>query len=93
MVGEVVMQPHDNSLEETILGCLMFEQKCFDKVEPYVHMKDAWYTTRNWILYRKLSKMHKRGEKIDLVTVNASLSNKEREDIDSYWLSGLSSDI
>ena len=87
------MSPHDSGLEEAILGCLMDDNECFNIVEPYLQLKDVWYTTKHQMLYEKMCGMRKAGQVVDLVTINASLTAYEKETIDAYWLSGLKKDI
>jgi len=89
---DVQVHPHDNVLEEAILGCLLSEKNAFNVVEPYVNKKEVWWTTRNWLLYKKIASMKKRGEDVDLITVSSSMSKEESKVMDNYWLSGLATE-
>jgi len=89
---EIQVQPHDIVLEEAILGCLLSEKNAFNVVEPYVNKKEVWWTTRNWLLYKKIASMKKRGEDVDLITVSSSMSKEESKIMDNYWLSGLATE-
>ena len=89
---ELQIQPHDIVLEEAILGCLLSEKDSFNAVEPYVNNRDVWWAEKNWLLYKKIASMKKRGEDVDLITVSSSMSKEESEIMDNYWLSGLSTE-
>ena len=89
---EIQVQPHDIVLEEAILGCLLSEKGSFNVVEPYVNNREVWWVEKNWLLYKKIASMKKRGEDVDLITVSSSMSKKESEIMDNYWLSGLATE-
>ena len=54
--------------------------------------EEVWYNRKCWILFNKMSKMIKNGDEVDLVTIGSSLSTKEKDFIDMYWISGLSNE-
>ena len=87
--NNIKVQPHDTDLEEAILGCVLRDNKTMNNIEAYVGNEDVWYNKKCWILYRKMSKMIKNDEDVDLITLGTSLSSGERQLIDMYWISGL----
>lgn len=89
--NDIKIQPHDTGLEEAILGCIIIDNKIIDTVEPYVGNEEVWYNKKSWVLYKKMSNLIRLGETADLVTITSSLTDNERQYIDAYWMSGLSS--
>jgi len=86
---EIQVQPHDENLEEAILGCILQNQKLYWKVEPYLQHDKVWYSHKTRTLYHLIGQMIRNGEEIDLKTVSASIPKKHRELITVYWISGL----
>tara|TARA_Y100000361_G_scaffold59576_1_gene52174 strand:+ start:2996 stop:4321 length:1326 start_codon:yes stop_codon:yes gene_type:complete len=88
----IKIQPHDTKLEEAILGCILIDNARMSDIECYVGNEEVWYNRKCWILFNKMSKMIKNGDEVDIVTIGSSLSTKEKEFIDMYWISGLSNE-
>jgi len=83
------IQPHDEQLEESILGCLIENPKLYWKIEPYLYDDDVWYGKNTKLLYNLIGKMIRNGEDIDLPIICANIPTKFKEDLDAFWITGL----
>tara|TARA_R100000152_G_C6780463_1_gene213235 strand:- start:534 stop:1880 length:1347 start_codon:yes stop_codon:yes gene_type:complete len=80
--------PHSIEAENTVLGTILSESDCIDKVAPYLN--NAFYNRTNQHLWNKIIMMHNTGGNVDLVTICSKLTSKDKEiGLDAYYLTGL----
>ena len=84
------MQPNNEHLEASLLGCLIMDPEQFWKVEPYIPTENLFYTSKNKRLYSIIKQMSYNGEVIDTLTVTSNLSKKDKENgLGGYYITGL----
>jgi len=86
---QLQVQPHDDALEESILGCLIEHPKTYWDIEAYLYDSTTWYGKRTRELYKLIGQMIRNGDEIDLPLVCASVPQSKKELITSFWVSGL----
>ena len=87
---ETSIQPHNQDLEDSLLGCLVENPEQYYKVESYLKNKDVWYIAINKRLWNIMSKMHDQREDIDIHTIGSNLTkNDNKNGMDFFWLTGL----
>ena len=94
MADDVNVPPHDETLENALLGGVISYPNEFSKIEAYISDGSIFYQNKAKSLWRILKKMKMDNEEISLPTVSASLSSKDRQiGLTSYYISGLAVDI
>ena len=94
MADDVNVPPHDETLENALLGGVISYPNEFSKIEAYISDGSIFYQNKAKSLWRILKKMKMDNEEISLPTVSASLSSKDRQiGLTSYYISGLEVDI
>ena len=91
---EVKIQPHNEEMENAVIGSVLVDPKQFYKVEPYLMDRAIWYSSKHKRLWIILEQMIKNGEHIDLKTVSSNFSKTDKNNgLDSYWTTGLTNEI
>ena len=94
MADDVNVPPHDETLENALLGGVISYPNEFSKIEAYISDGSIFYQNKAKSLWRILKKMKMDNEEISLPTVSASLSSKDRQiGLTSYYITGLAIDI
>ena len=94
MADDVNVPPHDETLENALLGGVISYPNEFSKIEAYISDGSIFYQNKANSLWRILKKMKMDNEEISLPTVSASLSSKDRQiGLTSYYITGLAIDI
>ena len=87
------LQPQSKDAEESVLGCILLDNNCYDKVVRHIPDPSPFYHKNHRIVYAIIQDLLKDGVKADAVTVMARVKDNKKEDIDAYWLTGLYHDI
>ena len=91
---EVKIQPHNEEMENAVVGSVLVDPNQFYKVEPYLMEREIWYSSKHKRLWIILEQMTKNGEHIDLKTVSSNFSKTDKKNgLDSYWTTGLTDEI
>ena len=69
--------PYDSSTENCILGAVIRNPEEYDSVSKYLSNDEVFYQDNARLLWRKLKRMIRANEKVDIVTVGSSLNDKE----------------
>ena len=94
MADDVNVPPHDETLENALLGGVISYPNEFSKIEAYISDGSIFYQNKAKSLWRILKKMKMDNEEISLPTVSASLSSRDKQiGLTSYYISGLAVDI
>ena len=94
MLDRTNIPPHDETLENALLGGVIFYPDEFSKIEAYVSDGSIFYQNKAKSLWKILKKMKMDNEEISLPTVSASLSAQDKEiGLTSYYLSGIGTEV
>jgi len=86
--------PHDEMLENALLGGVISYPNGFSKVEAYVSDGSIFYQNKSKSLWKLLKRMKIDNEEISLPTVSASLSAQDKQiGLTAYYISGLAIDV
>ena len=89
-VENVRILPHSTSAEESVLGSILLNNDCYDKIVRHIPNSEIFYHKKHKKTYDIIQSLLKDGVVADLVTVASRIKD---EDIDAYWLSGLSDSV
>ena len=73
----VLTLPYDSATEDAILGAVIMYPEEYETVTKFLSNDEVFYQDRARLLWRKLKRMIREKEKIDMVTVGSSLNDKE----------------
>ena len=94
MLDKTNIPPHDETLENALLGGVISYPNEFSKIEAYVSNGNIFYQNKAKKLWKLIKKMKRDNEEISLPTISASLSSDDKQvGLTSYYLSGLIIDI
>jgi len=94
MVNKANMPPHNETLENALLGGVISYPEEFSKIEAYVSDGSIFYQSQAKSLWKILKKMKMDNEEISLPTVSASLSAQDKQiGLTSYYVSGLAVEV
>ena len=85
--GNVRIMPHSKDAEESVLGSILLDNNCYDKIVRHISNPEVFYYKKHRTLYNIIQNLLKEGVVADLVTVSSRITN---DDFDIYWLTGLS---
>lgn len=88
------LPPYSLELEEAVLGALMIEEKAFGQVDEFL-TPEIFYKDAHQKIYAAISRMGKKGDKIDIMTVaNELLKTNELTEIGGpYYIATLTSRV
>ncbi len=73
----VLTLPYDSATEDAILGAVIMYPEEYETVTKFLSNDEVFYQDRARLLWKKLKRMIREKEKIDMVTVGSSLNDKE----------------
>jgi len=73
----VLTLPYDSATEDAILGAVIMYPEEYENVSKYLSNDEVFYQDKARLLWRKLKRMKRAKEKIDMVTVASALNDKE----------------
>ena len=73
----VLTLPYDSATEDAILGAVIMYPEEYETVTKFLSNDEVFYQDRARLLWKKLKRMTREKEKIDMVTVGSSLNDKE----------------
>ncbi len=73
----VLTLPYDSATEDAILGAVIMYPEEYETVTKFLSNDEVFYQDIARLLWRKLKRMIREKEKIDIVTVGSSLNDKE----------------
>ena len=69
--------PYDSSTENCILGAVIMNPEEYESVSKYLTNDEVFYQDKARLLWRKLKRMIRANERVDIVTVGSSLNDSE----------------
>ena len=88
MKEKLDVMPSSDEAESSVLGCILTDENCFDKVQPWIRNDKAFYNSNNKKIWKAIKSLRQNKQAIDLVTVANELKENKENDI-AYYLSGL----
>jgi len=88
MKEKLDVMPYSEEAESSVLGCILTDENCFDKAQPWIRNDKAFYNTNNKKIWEVIKILRQNKQPIDLVTVANELKENKESDI-AYYLSGL----
>ena len=86
--------PYDTSLEDSILGNIILSPQLHDEIAPYITDTEVFYQVKAQILWKKITKMIRSNEHVDMVTLCSSISKHEAEKgLSSYYITLCTKDV
>jgi replicative DNA helicase len=86
--------PYDTNLEDSILGNIILSPQLHDEIAPYITDTEVFYQTKAQILWKKITKMIRSNEHVDMVTLCSSISKYEAEKgLSSYYITLCTKDV
>ena len=73
----VLTLPYDSATEDAILGAVIMYPEEYETVTKFLSNDEVFYQDRARLLWKKIKRMTREKEKIDIVTVGSSLNDKE----------------
>ena len=73
----VLTLPYDSATEDAILGAVIMYPEEYETVTKFLSNDEVFYQDRARLLWKKIKRMTREKEKIDMVTVASSLNDKE----------------
>ena len=73
----VLTLPYDSATEDAILGAVIMYPEEYETVTKFLSNDEVFYQDRARLLWKKIKRMSRGKEKIDMVTVASSLNDKE----------------
>ena len=73
----VLTLPYDSATEDAILGAVIMYPEEYETVTKFLSNDEVFYQDRARLLWKKLKRMIREKEKVDMVTVGSSLNDKE----------------
>ena len=73
----VLTLPYDSATEDAILGAVIMYPEEYETVTKFLSNDEVFYQDRARLLWKKIKRMTREKEKIDMVTVGSSLNDKE----------------
>ena len=73
----VLTLPYDSATEDAILGAVIMYPEEYETVTKFLSNDEVFYQDRARLLWKKIKRMTRGKEKIDMVTVASSLNDKE----------------
>ena len=94
MLKDANVPPHDEMLENALLGGVISYPKEFSRIEGYVSDGSIFYLNKSKALWKLIKRMIMDGEEISMPTVSASLSASDKQlGLTPYYVSGITTDI
>jgi replicative DNA helicase len=87
------MQPKSESAEESVLGCILIDNNCYDKVVRHIPDPKPFYFKKHKVVYAIMQSLLKDGVQADVVTILSRIKRDKKQNIDAYWLTGLVENI
>ena len=84
---------HAPEAEKQLLGQILLDANVLDKVGEYIPHPDVFYAPENKVLWDVISKMKKRGDTIDTITVISNTPQNQKDIITGTYLTGLTSEV
>ncbi len=85
----VKIQPNSKDAEESVLGSILLDNNCYDKVVRHIPDSKPFYHKKHRMLYSIIQSLLKDDIQADPITVMARVKENKKSDIDAYWLTGL----
>ena len=86
--------PYDVDTEDAILGAVITFDSEFEDVYKYFTNIEVLYQKRAQLLWKKIIKLKREGQKTDLLTICNSLTKKETEEgLTQYYITKCTSDV
>ena len=86
--------PHEQGLEEAVLGGMIHCSKNIEKALQYIPTKDVFFNETSKRLFEIIKKMISSDESIDLVTVCAKLTSKDKKKgVSQYYVTSLNNEV
>src|SRR5690349_10830904 len=63
-----LVPPHDNELENAVLGSILLERGAFISVAGIIKT-DSFYSKKNQVIFNAASNLFSKGEPIDIITI------------------------
>jgi len=83
------IQPSSKDAEESVLGSIISNNDCYDKVVRYLPDSSPFYYKTHRTVYAIIQKLQKEDVQADVVTILSRVREDKKEDITAYWLTGL----
>ena len=84
----VLTLPYDSATEDAILGAVIMYPEEYENVSKYLSNDEVFYQDKARLLWRKLKRMTREKEKIDMVTVASALNDKEvKKGLTAHYIS------
>lgn len=90
MTKKALLPPHDEAIEQAVLGAILLERDAILKVIK-LFSPEIFYKEANQLIAQSILKLHNEYRKIDLMTVNNDLMNRGKSEIvgGAYYLTEL----
>ena len=94
MSQDIKTYPRSEESEEAVLGSIIKDgASVFEKANAWIRDPEAFYFSKNKVLWNIVTEMHRNGEHIDMITVLDKVKNKDKIDDTSgltmYYITGL----
>jgi replicative DNA helicase len=73
--------PHKPQLEESVLGCVLLDNKCWDDISDIIN-QDDFYDYKHKAIYRACEKLMSEGKPVDFVTLPSEIERFSEGGID-----------
>ena len=81
------VEPYDRDTENVVLGSVIFNPDEYDNISKYFTDIEVFYQPKARLLWNKITKMKRSGEKISLVTVASTITKEDiREGVDNLYV-------
>jgi replicative DNA helicase len=77
--------PYDTEMENSVLGSIITRPENYGSIEKYFTNQDVFYQTKAQLLWKRLSKMKKDKEVIDMLTVCSSINSYDQDQGLTKW--------
>ncbi len=86
---KIDLMPHSIEAEESVLGCIIKDNACYDKAVRYINNEDIFYTDANKTIYKIIINLIKNGVVADTVTICSQIKKDDKTDVSAYYITGL----
>jgi replicative DNA helicase len=82
-------QPQSLEAEESTLGSILMKPEIFSEVKEYIPHTKVFYFDTSRIIWKRIVELHDEHNEIDIITLRSKLSEKQKEKVSGYYLTGL----
>ena len=90
---EIKVFPNCEESEKAVLGSILLKPELLPIIKEYIPNTNVFYYTKHQIIWETMLLLKKAEEPIDTLSISSKLSNKDKENVTLYYITGLPEEV